>query len=43
MFPVSNKYHSQGLAMRANSAINSGSEKRRPFVASLFTAGYGER
>jgi hypothetical protein len=26
-----------------NSAINSDSEKRRSFVAPLFTAGYGER
>lgn len=27
----------------ANHAINSDSEKRRAFVAPLFTAGYGER
>jgi hypothetical protein len=27
----------------ANNAINSDSEKRRAFVAPLFTAGYGER
>jgi len=26
-----------------NNAINSDSEKRRAFVAPLFTAGYGER
>jgi hypothetical protein len=26
-----------------NNAINSGSEKRRAFVAPIFTAGYGER
>jgi len=26
-----------------NNAINAGSEKRRSFVAPLFTAGYGER
>jgi hypothetical protein len=26
-----------------NNAINSDSEKRRSFVAPLFTAGYGER
>jgi hypothetical protein len=26
-----------------NHAINSGSEKRRAFVAPLFTVGYGER
>ncbi len=26
----------------ANNAINSDSEKRRAFVAPLFTAGYGE-
>ena len=30
-------------AMPPNNAINSDSEKRRAFVASLFTAGYGER
>jgi hypothetical protein len=29
--------------MKANYAINADSEKRRAFVASLFTAGYGER
>lgn len=29
--------------MRANHAINTDSEKRRAFVAPLFTAGYGER
>lgn len=29
--------------MRANHAINPGSEKRRAFAAPLFTAGYGER
>ncbi len=28
--------------MRANHAINTGSEKRRSFVALLFTAGYGD-
>jgi hypothetical protein len=27
----------------ANNAINADSEKRRAFVAPLFTAGYGER
>ena len=27
----------------ANNAINADSEKRRSFVAPLFTAGYGER
>lgn len=27
----------------ADNAINTDSEKRRPFVAPLFTAGYGER
>ena len=27
----------------ANNAINTDSEKRRAFVAPLFTAGYGER
>jgi len=26
-----------------NNAINAGSEKRRAFVAPLFTAGYGKR
>jgi hypothetical protein len=26
-----------------NNALNSGSKKRRAFVAPLFTAGYGER
>ena len=29
--------------MSPNSAINPDSEKRRSFVALLFTAGYGER
>jgi hypothetical protein len=29
--------------MKANNAINAVSEKRRAFVAPLFTAGYGER
>lgn len=29
--------------MPHNNAINTGSEKRRFFVAPLFTAGYGER
>jgi len=29
--------------MRANNAINTDSKKRRPFVALLFAAGYGER
>jgi hypothetical protein len=29
--------------MSHNNAINSDSEKRRAFVAPLFTAGYGER
>lgn len=29
--------------MRSNNAINTDSEKRRAFVAPLFTAGYGER
>jgi len=29
--------------MRHNHAINTDSEKRRAFVAPLFTAGYGER
>ena len=28
---------------KANHAINTDSEKRRAFVARLFTAGYGER
>ena len=28
---------------RPNNAINSDNEKRRAFVAPLFTAGYGER
>ena len=31
------------MTMRANNAINADSEKRRAFVAPLFTAGYGER
>ena len=30
-------------AMQPNNAINADSEKRRAFVAPLFTAGYGER
>jgi len=29
--------------MQPNNAINTDSEKRRAFVAPLFTAGYGER
>jgi hypothetical protein len=29
--------------MISNNAINADSEKRRAFVAPLFTAGYGER
>ncbi len=29
--------------MISNTAINADSEKRRAFVAPLFTAGYGER
>jgi hypothetical protein len=29
--------------MPPNNAINTDSEKRRSFVAPLFTAGYGER
>ena len=29
--------------MSSNNTINSGNEKRRAFVAPLFTAGYGER
>jgi hypothetical protein len=29
--------------MPHNNGINTGSEKRRSFVAPLFTAGYGER
>jgi hypothetical protein len=29
--------------MQSNNAINADSEKRRAFVAPLFTAGYGER
>jgi len=29
--------------MNPNHAINADSEKRRSFVAPLFTAGYGER
>jgi hypothetical protein len=29
--------------LTANNAINADSEKRRSFVAPLFTAGYGER
>jgi len=29
--------------MAPNNAINTDSEKRRAFVAPLFTAGYGER
>jgi hypothetical protein len=29
--------------MKSNNAINADSEKRRAFVAPLFTAGYGER
>lgn len=29
--------------MTANNAINADSEKRRSFVAPLFTAGYAER
>jgi hypothetical protein len=29
--------------MAANHAINADNEKRRAFVAPLFTAGYGER
>ena len=31
------------MKLVANNAINSDSEKRRAFVAPLFTAGYGER
>lgn len=31
------------MAASSNNAINSDSEKRRAFVAPLFTAGYGER
>lgn len=31
------------MHVRANNAINADSEKRRSFVAPLFTAGYGER
>jgi hypothetical protein len=29
--------------MHSNNAINTDSEKRRAFIAPLFTAGYGER
>ena len=29
--------------MNANNAMNADSEKRRTYVAPLFTAGYGER
>lgn len=31
------------MLTKPNNAINSDSEKRRAFVAPLFTAGYGER
>lgn len=31
------------MVFTSNNAINTDSEKRRAFVAPLFTAGYGER